>query len=136
MLINKKTIGVLAAVFFGLAVAVPLALARMDPLREIKAQIKRPNMLVILDTSGSMSWRTQDSTVVGGDTSTSRLYIAKRVINNTIRDNHNLVNFGLMAYAQTHYQVTSTTKGYFPYYLGSSSSTTKSIFFTDSQLRD
>lgn len=136
MLINKKTIGVLAAVFFGLAVAVPLALARMDPLREIKAQIKRPNMLIILDTSGSMSWRPQDSTVVGGDTSTSRLYLAKRVINNTIRDNHNLLNFGLMTYAQTHYQVTSTTKGYFPYYLGSSTSTTKSIFFTDNQLKD
>jgi hypothetical protein len=58
----------LAALAVGLLLApLPRAAARLDPLQIVNAQIVRPNILIVLDTSGSMSWRPSDQTNVGGD---------------------------------------------------------------------
>ncbi|MDD5222773.1 MAG: hypothetical protein PHE84_02180 [bacterium] len=135
MLTNKKKLGILAAFFFILAAVLPLASARMDPLMEVKSQIKTPNMLIILDTSGSMSFRPSDSTVVGGDTSTSRMYIAKDVIKSVVSDSYEMMNFGLMSFDQKHISLGDST-GYFPYYKVSTTCTTQTEFFSDRDLID
>src|SRR5262249_53021582 len=47
------------------------ATAKLDPLRIVTSQIVRPNILVVLDTSGSLSMRPETSNwpsdIVGGD---------------------------------------------------------------------
>lgn len=115
MLKNKKTIGILAAVFLGLGIAVPLALARMDPLREIKAQIKRPNMLIVFDNSGSMQWNIAGGTIANGmENPDSRMYKAKAVIKNIVPEFKYTVNLGLMTYWQSALQK-NFNRGYYPY---------------------
>ncbi len=62
-----------ALVLSGSAVMLPprVAEARLDPMRIITSQIVQPNILLVLDTSGSMSERPETSDfpadVVGGD---------------------------------------------------------------------
>ncbi len=43
------------------------ATARMDPLRVIKERSVRAEILIVLDTSGSMAWRTSPASTVGSD---------------------------------------------------------------------
>src|SRR5688572_5817344 len=62
-----------ALVLSGSAVMLPprVAEARLDPIRIITSQLVRPNILVVLDTSGSMAQRPDTanfpSDIVGGD---------------------------------------------------------------------
>lgn len=116
MLKNKKTIGILAAVLLGLGAAIPLALARMDPLREVKAQIKRPNMMIILDTSGSMMWEVPTDTKLtrGADNPLARLAIAKGVLRTVVADMADVVNFGLMTFYQSYHRK-GDAKGFYAY---------------------
>ena len=46
-----------------------VASAKLDPLRPLTRQFLRPEILIGLDTSGSMAWRGQDDSSVGADCS-------------------------------------------------------------------
>jgi len=98
--------------------------AKMKPLKAIEDMVVPPNIMFILDTSGSMQWdvngytlKTPDSYGLSyGAHKNSRLSIAKTVIADVLNDCRGLANFGLMSFMQTHYRKTSDIKGYFPYY--------------------
>lgn len=131
----KKVTIISAAFLICLFIAGTLS-ARLDPLREIKKLIFRPNILIILDTSGSMQYLPESSTTVGGDDPRSRLYIAKNVIKSVVNETGGIVNFGFMTYHQTHHAL-GATKGYFPYrsYEPSGSGEWREQYFTENDLR-
>ncbi|MGA1839548.1 MAG: PilC/PilY family type IV pilus protein [bacterium] len=113
------------------------ALAKMRPLTEMEDQFVKPNILVILDTSGSMMRDTTGNILSApdtkgrthGDHAESRLNIAKGVITNVLDETRDLANFGLMSFKQTHFGLNTNQKGYFPYYKASTdSSTTETIY--------
>lgn len=56
-----------AALAVGLLGPTPVARAKLDPLNIITVQIQRANIMVVLDTSGSMAFRPEDDETVGGD---------------------------------------------------------------------
>jgi hypothetical protein len=56
-----------AALAAGLVGPIPIAQAKLDPLNIITVQIQRADIMVVLDTSGSMAFRPEDNQVVGGD---------------------------------------------------------------------
>ena len=101
------------------------AFAKLTPFKIINDYLIRPNILIIFDTSGSMQYRPDGTSIpysqadlqgrMGADSSESRMYIAKDVIKNVLNDSRDLANFGLMTFKQTHYGWNSTTRGYFPY---------------------
>ncbi|MGA1863993.1 MAG: PilC/PilY family type IV pilus protein [bacterium] len=114
------------------------ALAKMRPLTEMEDQFVKPNILVILDTSGSMMRDTIGNILstpdtkgrIHGDHVDSRLNIAKGVITNVLDETRDLANFGLMSFKQTHFGLSTDQKGYFPYYKTcTNSSTTETIYF-------
>jgi hypothetical protein len=59
------------ALLAGVLLPAPEAAAKLDPLRIVTGQIIRPNIMVVLDTSGSMSMPPSDNNwtadVIGGD---------------------------------------------------------------------
>jgi len=70
----------------------------IDPLEVLDVQIKN-NVMIIFDTSGSMKWPTDiDSFSVGGDDPMSRFYQAKVAVDQVVRANRNVMNFGLASY--------------------------------------
>jgi hypothetical protein len=70
----------------------------IDPLDILDVQVKN-NVLIVLDTSGSMKWPTNiDNFSVGGDDPTSRLFQAKAAIRAVVNANQTRLNFGLASY--------------------------------------
>jgi hypothetical protein len=70
----------------------------IDPLEILKLQV-RPNVFVVLDSSGSMG-ETPASNSVGGDSPYSKLYQAKAVMKQIILDNQEKVSFQFGKYTQ------------------------------------
>jgi hypothetical protein len=71
----------------------------IDPFEVLDLQVK-PNVLFILDTSGSMQ---EDSSVTGGqfisgDDTAAKMYQAKKAINNVLTANAGRFNFGFASY--------------------------------------
>jgi hypothetical protein len=70
----------------------------IDPF-EVLDQEVRNNVLIVLDTSGSMKWPTdRDDFSMGGDDPGSRMFQAKAAIRAVVQSNQNRVNFGLVSY--------------------------------------
>jgi hypothetical protein len=70
----------------------------IDPFDVLDLQIKN-NVLIVLDTSGSMKWPTNiDNFTLGGDDPASRLFQAKAAIRAVVNANQTRVNFGLATY--------------------------------------
>jgi hypothetical protein len=70
----------------------------IDPLAVLDVQVKN-NVLIIFDSSGSMSWPLdRDWAGIGGDDPMSRMYQAKVAVDSVVRTNRAVVNFGLAEY--------------------------------------
>ena len=70
----------------------------IDPLAILDLQVK-PNVLFIIDTSGSMKWPPDtDNFSVGDDDPASRIYQAKQAVNAVVQANATKMNFGLATY--------------------------------------
>lgn len=70
----------------------------IDPLAILDLQVK-PNVLFIIDTSGSMKWPPDtDYFSVGDDDPASRIYQAKQAVNAVVQANATKMNFGLATY--------------------------------------
>jgi len=70
----------------------------IDPLQILDLQVK-PNVLFIIDTSGSMKWPVDtDNFTLGDDDPGSRAYQAKQAVNAVITANATKMNFGLATY--------------------------------------
>src|SRR5882762_4075698 len=70
----------------------------IDPLAILDLQVK-PNVLFIIDTSGSMKWPTDtDNFSLGDDDPGSRAYQAKQAVNAVVQANAAKMNFGLATY--------------------------------------
>lgn len=69
----------------------------VDPLRVLDLQLK-PNVIFVLDTSGSMQQPPGQSTSVVGDDTASKLYQAKQAVNAVLTANSGKFNFGLATY--------------------------------------
>ena len=41
--------------------------ARVDPLQVVRERLVRPEIMIVMDTSGSMAWRPSSSTAIGND---------------------------------------------------------------------
>jgi hypothetical protein len=70
----------------------------IDPLQILDLQVK-PNVLFIIDTSGSMKWPVDaDNFSLGDDDPMSRAYQAKQAVNAVVQANATKMNFGLATY--------------------------------------
>jgi hypothetical protein len=70
----------------------------IDPFEVLDQQV-RNNVLIILDTSGSMKWPVdRDNFSLGADDPGSRMFQAKAAVRAVVAANQNRVNFGLMSY--------------------------------------
>ncbi|HET6900184.1 MAG TPA: VWA domain-containing protein, partial [Vicinamibacteria bacterium] len=70
----------------------------IDPFEILDQQV-RNNVLIVLDTSGSMKWPSdRDDFTLGGDDPASRMAQAKAAIKSVVQANQNRVNFGLVSY--------------------------------------
>lgn len=123
----------------GVWILVSIGLIRMWPLKTVEAKTIRPNIMIIFDTSGSMQWDVNGLTLdipdsqgrKYGSHEDSRLSITKSVITDVLNETRTLANFGLMTFLQTHYNLTSSSNGYFPYYKAYNGSTvTKTMYFS------
>jgi hypothetical protein len=71
----------------------------IDPLEVLGLQIK-PNVILVLDTSGSMN-DTVGNNTIGGDHPDSKIGAAKRVLLQAIQNNESKVNFMFGTYTQS-----------------------------------
>lgn len=70
----------------------------IDPFEVLDQQV-RNNVLIVLDTSGSMKWPIdRDNFTLGADDPSSRMYQAKAAIRAVVQANQDKVNFGLVSY--------------------------------------
>ena len=70
----------------------------IDPFEVLDQQV-RNNVLIVLDTSGSMKWPSdRDDWTLGADDPASRMAQAKAAIRAVVQTNQNRVNFGLVSY--------------------------------------
>jgi len=70
-------------------------LTGIDPLEVMNSRVK-PNVMILVDTSGSMKWTVnQDLRSVGGDNPTSRLNLVKTALSNALTVYEGQANFGL-----------------------------------------
>ena len=69
----------------------------VDPLRVLDLQLK-PNVIFVLDTSGSMREPPGQGTSVVGDDTASKMYQAKQAVNAVLTANVGKFNFGLASY--------------------------------------
>lgn len=89
-----------------LAALAMASIARADDTELFVKGSVPPNLLIILDSSNSMSWFNKDGATVGdefegiGAQGGSRLYIAKDVLNDVVTKYGDKVNFGLASYDQ------------------------------------
>ena len=84
----------------GRAGTVPAAVYGQDPLEVLELKV-RPNIIVVLDTSGSMTNNAPETTNTrSGDHPRSKLYQAKRVLRQVIQNNQDIVSFQYGTYTQ------------------------------------
>jgi hypothetical protein len=84
----------------GRAATVPAAIYGQDPLEILELKV-RPNVVVVLDSSGSMTETTAGVWYPNsGDHPGSKLFQGKAVLNQIIADNQDKVNFMLAQYFQ------------------------------------
>src|SRR2546426_6404296 len=69
----------------------------IDPLQILDLQVK-PNVYIILDTSGSMREPFQNQPQLGGDDPTSKMFRAKSALNSFLTNNATKYNFGFGTY--------------------------------------
>src|SRR5712691_669918 len=70
----------------------------IDPLAILDLQVK-PNVLFIIDTSGTMKWPPDtDNFSVGDDDPSSRIFQAKQAVDTVVQANAAKMNFGLATY--------------------------------------
>ncbi|PYQ02714.1 MAG: hypothetical protein DMF83_22935 [Acidobacteria bacterium] len=69
----------------------------IDPLQILDLQIK-PNVYIILDTSGSMREPFQNAPQMGGDDPMTKMYRAKSALNSFLTTNATKYNFGFGSY--------------------------------------
>jgi hypothetical protein len=84
---------------FGRAATVPAVINGQDPLEVLSLKI-RPNVIVVLDSSGSMTSKVSSGQTSSGDHPLSRMYQAKQVLRQTIQNNQDKVSFMLGTYTQ------------------------------------
>src|SRR5690242_15191229 len=88
--IRLGALGLLLAIGGDRAAAV--ATRGIDPLDVLNLQVK-PNVIVVLDSSGSMQETTEASDRRSGDHPRSKMYLAKQVLKQVIGNNADHVTF-------------------------------------------
>ena len=84
----------------GRAATVPAAIYGQDPLEILELKV-RPNVVLVLDSSGSMVWTTSgDTNPRRGDHPASKMLQAKAVLGQVVADNQDKVNFMMSQYKQ------------------------------------
>lgn len=83
----------------GRAATVPAVVNGQDPL-EVLALKVRPNVIIVLDSSGSMTSRAPGGQTGSGDHPRSRLYQAKSVLRNFVAQNDDKASFMFGSYTQ------------------------------------
>ena len=74
----------------------------IDPLQVLDLSVK-PNVIIVLDSSGSMQATVGGTDQGSGDHPRSKLYLAKQVLKSVIQRNSNKVTFLFGQYTQDHY---------------------------------
>jgi hypothetical protein len=90
--------------------AITAAARGIDPLQVLDLEVK-PNVIVVLDSSGSMRETPRGGGAQGrssGDHPYAKLFLAKQVLNSIFTDNANKVNFAFGKYYITDTTATST----------------------------
>ena len=100
------TFAALAAVALSLsgdrtsAAGVPAPVYGQDPLEVLELKV-RPNVIVVLDSSGSMQWLVDENDYAqSGDHPRSKLYQAKQVLKQAVQNNQEKVSFQMGTYTQ------------------------------------
>ncbi len=83
----------------GRAASVPAPVYGQDPLEVLELKV-RPNVIVVLDSSGSMTGTTDDVETQSGDHPRSKIYQAKQVIKQVVQNNQDKVSFQFGTYTQ------------------------------------
>jgi len=60
----------------------------------------RPNVIVVLDSSGSMTANVKSTETYSGDHPRSKMYQAKQVLNTVVQNNQDKVSFQFLTYTQ------------------------------------
>jgi hypothetical protein len=104
----------------GRAATVPAVIQGQDPLEVLSLKV-RPNVIIVLDSSGSMTSRVPGGNTGTGDHPRSRLYQAKEVLRNFVAQNDDKASFMYGSYAQVGSQMYNLTAGddRFQYYTSS-----------------
>ena len=92
----------------GRAATVPATVYGQDPLEVLELKV-RPNVMIVLDTSGSMKWGVKAPAnptnnyypPQGGDHPRSKIWQARNVLNQIVQDNQDQVSFLFAQYDQT-----------------------------------
>ena len=92
----------------GRAATVPAPVYGQDPLEVLELKV-RPNVMIVLDTSGSMKWGVKAPSSpsnnyyppMGGDHPRSKVWQARNVLNQIVQDNQDQVSFLFAQYEQT-----------------------------------
>ncbi len=82
------------------AAGVPAPVYGQDPLEVLELKV-RPNVIVVLDSSGSMQWLVDENDYAqSGDHPRSKLYQAKQVLKQAVQNNQDKVSFQMGTYTQ------------------------------------
>jgi hypothetical protein len=103
------------------AAGVPAPINGTDPLEVLELKV-RPNVIIVLDSSGSMTQVTDTAATdtLSGDHPRSKLFQAKTVLRNFVQQNQNVASFQFLTYTQVgesfSNQSASTIGNRFQYY--------------------
>ncbi len=93
------------------AATVPAAVFGQDPLEVLELKV-RPNVIIVLDSSGSMTSRVDSgANTFTGDHPRSRLAQAKQVMRAVVQNNQNKVSFQMGTYTQNGVTLQNQTAG-------------------------
>jgi hypothetical protein len=81
------------------AAGVPASVYGQDPLEVLELKV-RPNVIVVLDSSGSMTSTVTGTDTRSGDHPRSKLWQAKQVLNSVVQANQSKVSFQFLTYTQ------------------------------------
>ncbi len=82
------------------AAGVPATVYGQDPLEVLELKV-RPNVIVVLDSSGSMQWlQNENDYAQSGDHPRSKLYLAKQVLREIIQNNQEKISIQMGTYTQ------------------------------------
>ncbi len=95
----------------GRAASVPAAVYGQDPLEVLELKV-RPNVIVVLDSSGSMRWTVKEQQAPNsGDHPRAKLYQAKQVLKQLVQQNQDKVSFQFGTYTQYNISMYYTAAG-------------------------